>query len=933
MLSLGSLAFLNPWLLAALALLPVLWFLLRAIPPAPRRLAFPGVRLLLGLSDPERIPERTPWWLLLLRILALAAAILGFAEPVLNPRQPIGGSGPVLLVMDGGWASAPDWAARQARAREILEQAGRAGRPVALAVLAEAPPAEPRLALRPAGDWAGRIEALEPRPWAPDRAAWAAFLAAAAPAAETWWLHDGLAHDGDDLARVLAGLGPLTMIGPDRLALGLAPARLEDGRLRAEIRRAQAGEPRRVQVAAIGTDPGGRERRLALAEAEIAAEALSAELAFDLPLELRNRITRLAVTTETSAGTVTLTDEAVRRRKVGLLSGSQDQEGARLVSPLHYLREALRPSAELVEAPLADMLAAAPDVLILADIGTFAPGEREALEDWVRKGGLLVRFAGPRLAGTRPEAGEDPLLPVRLREGGRNVGGTLSWGAPRTLRPFPPGSPFAGLPVPGEVTVTRQVMAQPDPDLPDRTLAALEDGTPLITGRPLGDGRVVLFHVTANADWSNLPISGLFVQMLERLAVSARAGAAGLGDLAGAVWTPERVLDGFGRPQDPGALAGVPGARLAEFRPGPDAPPGLWRSGDRRVAVNLIGPETALRPMAPPPPGVATERLGTVTETPVKQWFLLLAYLLLAADLLAALWLSGRLALRPARRPAAAAALALGPAALAAALLAAPAALRAEPSAEDARALRALTQTVLAYVVTGDARVDRVSEAGLRGLSKVLLDRTTIEPGPPMAVSIETDELSFFPMLYWPITEAQATPSAAAYARLNAYLRSGGMIVFDTRDANLGIGLGTGTPHGKVLQRIAARLDIPPLEPLPADHVLTRTFYLLQVFPGRYPDGQVWVEAAVDATRREGMPFRNLNDGVTPVIIGSNDWAAAWAIDESGRPMFPVGRALGGDRQRELAFRFGVNLVMHVMTGNYKSDQVHVPALLERLGQ
>ena len=81
------------------------------------------------------------------------------------------------------------------------------------------------------------------------------------------------------------------------------------------------------------------------------------------------------------------------------------------------------------------------------------------------------------------------------------------------------------------------------------------------------------------------------------------------------------------------------------------------------------------------------------------------------------------------------------------------------------------------------------------------------------------------------------------------------------------------------------------------------------------------------------MPSRNLHGGVTPVIIGANGWAAAWAVRRDGSPMFPVGRGLAGERQREMAYRFGVNLVMHVLTGNYKSDQVHVPALLERLGQ
>jgi hypothetical protein len=200
-------------------------------------------------------------------------------------------------------------------------------------------------------------------------------------------------------------------------------------------------------------------------------------------------------------------------------------------------------------------------------------------------------------------------------------------------------------------------------------------------------------------------------------------------------------------------------------------------------------------------------------------------------------------------------------------------------------------------------------------------------------VNLETDELAFFPFLYWPITPDQPIPSGEAYEKLNRYLRSGGMILFDTRDADVAR-FGASSPNGRKLQALAAPLDIPALEPVPEDHVLTRTFYLLRDFPGRHPGRDVWVEAApADAEKIEGMPFRNLNDGVTPVVIGGNDWAAAWAVDERGGPVVPIGRGYSGERQREIAYRFGVNLIMHVLTGNYKSDQVHVPALLDRLGQ
>lgn len=925
-MTVGPIAFLAPWLLAALVVLPVLWWLLRAVPPLPARQAFPGVLLLLGLVDPERIPDRTPWWLLLLRMLALAAAILAFAGPVLNPRVS-GSDTPLLVLLDGGWADAPDWTARVTRVGEALDDAGRDGRPVAILSMATPPPAEAALPLRAASDWSGRLAGLAPRAWPPDRTAWATWIAGLDDGFETLWLSDGLGHGGEaELAAALLDRGAVTLVGPPREAVALTPPRLQDGALVVTALRPDSSAPRTVSVTAVGPDPNGVERAVGAAGGEFAAGETTLDLALDLPIELRNRVGRVALGEAKSAGGVVLADDSVRRRKVGLMSGRAGSEAQDLIDPLHYLRNAFEPFAEVIEAPLADMLTAAPDVLVLADVGGFGDGERAALTEWVEKGGLLLRFAGPRLAASGAGQLEaDPLLPVRLRVGGRSVGGAMSWGAPRRLQPFAENSPFVGLPVPEDVDISAQVMAQPDPDLPDRVLASLEDGTPLVTGAPLGDGRVVLVHVTANADWSSLPLSGLFVRMLERLTQSA----GGIGDdqegLEGATWTPLQVLNGFGDLGPPNLVAGVPGAQLASDRLSDQMPPGVYASGERRTALNVMRSGETLAPLAELPAGVVVEALERGAETRLGPWLLALALALLGLDVLATLALSGRM--RGARRGVAGAAMVL-----LAAALAAPSAW-AQAAGEDAAALQAANETVLAYVKTGNERLDRISAAGLTGLSAALFTRTAIEPGPAMAVDLEADDLALFPFLYWPITESQRMPSDAAYAKLNDYMRHGGMILFDTLDAQLGGDLGASTPNGRVLQRIALRLDVPPLEPIPSDHVLTRTFYLLQDFPGRAMGSAVWVEAAAQAEEVEGMPFRNLNDGVTPVVIGGNDWASAWAVTDSGQPMFPVGRGITGERQREMSLRFGVNLLMYVMTGNYKSDQVHVPALLDRLGQ
>jgi hypothetical protein len=920
---LGPIGFTAPWLLLGLIALPILWLLLRAVPPAPIRRRFPGVALLLGLTDDETETDKTPWWLLLLRMAAVGAAIIAFAGPVLNPQQRQPGTGPLLLVLDAGWADARDWPRRIERAAALVEDAGRAGRTVAVIRLTDRPqPPE----FQAANAWSGRLGALDPQPWGPtDLEGWAEVLPD--EGFDSFWLSDGLDHPGRPaLLSALESRGQVTVFESPRQVIALRPPVFEDGVVKLRALRPGGGEASEIEISARGLDPAGVERELARVTLGFAAGATEGETALSLPPELRNRLQRFEVAGVRSAGAVSLTDDSLKRRKVALIAGADSAEELQLLSPTHYLRQALEPVADLIGGTLDDVLLASPDVIVLADVARLSPVESDSLMDWLDEGGLLLRFAGPRLAASDvSRTSEDPLMPVRLREGGRAVGGAMSWGEPKALAPFAEESPFHGLSIAPDVTVSAQVLAQPDPDLAGRTIAALADGTPLVTRKPVGQGQVVLFHVTANAEWSTLPLSGLFVQMLERLAVSTRPAAPQASDLAGMVWVPEVALDAFGNTVDAGELAGVPGERLAEGiaeGPQPDLPPGLYAGDERRVALNVIGAQTELTPSAWPE-RIPVEGLAVQREQALKGSFLAVALAFLLIDVLASLWLTGRL--RGARGATAVLALLC--------LLASPEARAQDAPPDDALALEATTAVVLAHVLTGDPQVDRQAEAGLRGLGQKLFERTSIEPEAPIGVDLERDELAFFPFLYWPITANQPLPSAEAYANLNRYLRTGGMILFDTRDADVA-GFGGTTPEGRRLQEIALQLDIPPLEPLPADHVLTRTFYLLQDFPGRHMGRSIWVEAAPpDAEQVEGMPFRNLNDGVTPVVIGGNDWAGAWAADETGLPMYPVGRGFAGERQREIAYRFGVNLIMHVLTGNYKSDQVHVPALLERLGQ
>jgi hypothetical protein len=919
---LGSIGFTAPWLLLALFALPILWLILRAVPPAPIRRRFPGVALLLGLKDEDTVSDRTPWWLLLLRMLAIAAIILGLAGPVLNPQaDQAENDGPLLIVLDGTWAGANRWPQQLEAVEAQLTRAGRADRTVAFLTLTR--PETPTF--QSADVWQTRLAGFTPSPWQPsaDALTRASEVMQGLDRFDTLWFSDGLDYAGRDaLLEVARDKGAVEVYQTAANVLALAPATYADNIVTLTAHRATAGLSRDIVIQAEGRDPAGNARILATVPMTFDenAETATAELA--LPSELRARITGFVIAGQRSAGATTLVDDALRRREVALIGSGNAQEGLQLLAPLHYIEQALIPTADLIDGSITDVLPANPDVIVLADIATLTTAESEPLMQWIEDGGMLVRFAGPRIAASDiSRVDEDPLMPVRLRAGGRSVGGAMSWGQPKSLAAFRETSPFFGLSVPDDVVVTAQVVAQPDPTLAERAIASLSDGTPLVTRKSVGQGQIVLFHVTATAEWSTLPLSGLFVEMMERLAVSSTAAAPEASDLAGTTWTPLRVMDGYGVLRDAGNLPGVAGPDLISKAASPEMQPGIYGSGDRRLARNVFGATDTLE-TASWPAGVPVRGLAVAPEQPVAGWLLSLAILLLLADVVASLALSGRLL----GRSNAAAALLLG------ALFAPLHTADAQTQAEDF-ALSATNEVSLAHVITGNARVDEIAAAGLVGLSDTLFFRTSVEPSPPTSVNLETDELAFFPILYWPVTPDQPRPSAEAYTKLNDYLRSGGLILFDTRDADIAR-FGAASPNGRKLQELAAPLDIPPLEPLPADHVLTRTFYLLQDFPGRHTTRDVWVEAAApDAEQIEGMPFRNLNDGVTPVVIGGNDWAAAWAVRSDGAPLLPIGRGFSGERQRELAYRFGVNLIMHVLTGNYKSDQVHVPALLDRLGQ
>ena len=894
-MTLGPITFLAPLVLLGLLALPIIWWILRVTPPSPKKEIFPPLRILKDVVTEEETPDSTPLWLLLFRILLGAILAIALARPILQQTEDIT-TRPLTLIIDDGWDAAPNWTNVIREAEAKITDARRKNVDVLL-MTTITPSTDAKF--KPAEDALKAVKSLRPKALPSNRETLAKALDNTdISSSEAVWLSSGVNFgQADVLSNVLKTATKAVRLDPIGEASIIMPGEIRetpDG-FKSVWHRPNSSGLRNLEIIASGKDG----RVIGRADISFTPGASRAEAEFKLPSELRSRVSTLRANGVSSAGSVALLDDSWGRPLIGVVTPPKDIANPLLSEPF-YTKTALTPYADIFEGTLEDLLPLSPSVIIMPDI---ARTINKDIKEYVETGGLLLRFAGEKLA-ERP----DELLPVVLRSGGRALGGALTWEDPQRLAAFTTESPFFGLAIPDDITVKRQVMAEPGIETDTKTWARLEDGSPVVTSSTQGLGRIVLFHVTAGPEWSNLPVGGLYVNMLRRILPLARAAPSRNQDSSGD-WVAERVLNGFGRLETPPIeSASIPEAGFADIKISPQHLPGLYRQGARRRALNTIKAPQDFKAIGSQS-GITISDYGRTKDRTIGGLLLGAALLMLALDALFALMSSGRLSyLKPKFSRG-----------LTALLIASFIVIPLDTSAQD-KNLEAATALHLAYVKTGNGRLDRMSGVALESLARQLTTRTTIEPAGAKGINPETDDLVFYPFLYWPVTRDAQPLSDKANANLNSYMAGGGTIVFDTQDEG-DRALRGSEPHPG-LTVLTEKLDIPALTKTPEDHVLTKSFYLIQTYPGRWANGAVWVDRDTNGAAR---------DGVSSVILTSNDWAAGWALDEDGNELAEIEKDI--PRQREMSIRAGVNVAMYALSGNYKADQVHAAALIERLGR
>lgn len=944
----GSMLFQAPMALGLLIALPIIYFLLRVSPPAPRRVFFAPLRLLFDIEQKEETPDKTPWWVLLIRLLALIAIILAFADTYWSKSPPDRklGQNPSLLLIDDGWASAANWPLVKKHATQIVRKEYDAGRHVILQPLSAAGEVDTLKEKPSLRDVIAQIDGLSPQPIDLDRNTFLKTLKMARDEglklSQINWISDGLKHhrniahetaSDNDSATGSDELHNFVSQLKDSAALNVAilprarniifkSARADAEGIKMDLHRPvlHSDNARTASYRLVARD--NRQRFLGASEAVFKAGEDKASTILDMPNALISRVFMIEVSGVTGPASKRLWDENAAYKHVGIVDMSDHPQP--LLSESYYIEKAIREAGNVSKGSFEELTAKNVDVIILGDIGDIAQSDANALEAWVRNGGLLIRFSGPRLAAATqfiPKKANplDYFLPVSLLPASRSFSGSLAWEHPQKMAALTPPSPFYGSVSEADITITRQILAEAGPNMEDKVWAELEDKTPLVTSASLGEGRIIFFHVTSIPDWSDLPLSISFVEMLK--ASLLMAGSQEIGQSFDGLLYPHSMFDGFGRLTKPDALAlPLNSADIAGTPFSQTAPPGLYQSNRGLIARNIS--DMALpKPITNWPDGIRLVKAGASQHIHLSPHLILLALGLFSIDILIMLILAGKLRLsNPGNRKLTS--FITGSTIVVfilTALYETP--LSAQTQPEAAQPHPAALQLRFGYIETGDRRRDRVIKAGLTGLSHRLETRTSVEPAMPMPVNFQTDDLTLFPLIYLSVETGMAPLEPQKISKLNDYMRRGGALVIDTNaDRSLG-------GQSLDLNSLLAGLDKPALTLLPDSHVLNRSYYLLDNIMGRYGPTNLWVELPnQDMATDEFSVLKG--DGVSPLFIGGGDWVSAWAINDIGRPMLPME---GETASRELAIRFGINLAMYILTGNYKSDQVHEVSIRERL--
>ena len=890
--------FSNIYALFGLLLTPIIWVIVKSFPPIPKSYNFSSFFLLEKIDYDAPKNEKTPLWLVIFRIFFFILIVLFFSKPFLKNNNSIADEKveKYLIVADIGWSMAKDWNKFKELVQEISQEAEKNKKEI-LFFHSNLNTYEDLKIFKTSNSLSNYLEGLYPLPIQFKQGSLDKLIQDESifKKSKIFILSSKFDfHNFNDYYKKFSliknNLNNYYFINPLDTILIINSLKVTQDKIICEILRLGKNSSKKeflLSIETINNEIVYRDQH------SIKENENNKMINLSFPTEIFNQINSIEIIGQNHAGAKYYFDDFSKKKTIAILSDNEFYKESPLLSPVYYLKKSLDSKHNIKVGKIDNIIKQNFSTIIIPETAKIPNEYYEKLNDWLLQGGTLIRFSGKSLVQEKSKFLPSQDTYSRIR----NIEGQLTINNKLFISEFEKDSIFSGLQIPQDIIIKKQLIF--DTYSKQVTLLAkFNDNTPFVSMKKFGEGKIILFHIGANNDWSNLPISSLFPDMINRvLLFSKNYNSSNLKNL-----NLNKEIDGFGRLVSPKKIVTLDSFdKLKTIKPSFNIPPGQYENNQISVALNLstnisqYESEKIYSSMLSNYSFKSTKDLSSTILKIILTMFIL--------DILLTIMIKNNYNFFKifARKHN---------------LLVFILFFLTLIKTDNVTA----NETYLAYIKIKNSQINNISENGLETIRNLLITRTSINPKGVIGLDIKNDNIYSYPFIYWPLTKNLLSIEKPEITKIKNYLNNGGIFFFDIigfsrKNLNLK------EKKFKEIRTFLNEIGANELSIIPKGHTLTKSFYLLNKFPGKWDNRILFIE-------NNNLEYK---DGVSSIILGFNDWAKAWAVDNNNLPLFPV--VPGGERQRELSYRFGINIAMYALTGNYKSDQIHSKSILKRLSK
>ncbi len=900
MLNIGNIVFQNPYFLILLLTFPFFWKYLRSSPLPPSLVKFPAIILVSNHKSIDNTPEKNSFFILLLRILIFIILVLVLSKPKFGKINH--SKFEQLVIIDNSWTSSANWNDRKSKIKELLKSYKFSN--FNFTIMSTTQHSKNDILNVTTNNYEEAKEflhKLKPFPWEPNYELVKKNLKNKEKNFDSvFWFTESIINI--EKKKLYEFLKQDNLFIVSSLNENLPPI------LKLNT---QSNETYEFEITHLDEgisngfiDAYDKNRRLLFRfkyneKFEKDGEFFKTNVNLVLPVYLKNKVDFFQVNSIRTPSTVVYLNKWEKNKLVGLSTLNSNKNIQELDKGNYYVKKALEKNYKIVEDNLENLLAQNLKIIYIDDSYLIEKSLEKKLLTWLKNGGTLIKLSGKKLIRELNLGNENFFdFTFSLLKESSNLGKNLSLKNFLKIREFDNRSPFFGLVIPNEIKIKKYIQSNVKKSENIETLANLENGASLISAMNFGKGKMILFHVPCNLDWSNLCFSYLFVDLNERIINSIK----GFKEENERILKPYLSINGFGELEKPypESLNIIKNLVQKQVKVKYDKPPGLYKDSNGIYALNLSDSlDYNFKKFE------FEEKIFSINTlnhkgSDLQNILISIVFILFILENLFIMISKQAINFNIKKNFKFLFVFLLIPTNL---------------IATEKSIFSLVSSNKIGYVITKNKNINEINENGLISLSNFITQKTAAIMELPEPIDFYTDELYYYPLIYWSIIDENTNLDENEIKKINNYTKNGGLLIIDCKTQ-----LNNILPDDclKIFRNIFPLNFFSKFKVLNNSHAISKSFYLLNSFPGRR-NNKVFV------TSNESQK----SDKGASIVLSNNHWTDSWALNKDKDFLFPLLDNI--ENQRTLSFRFGLNLLIHSLTGNYKTDQVHVPEILKRI--